>query len=282
VADFPNLIFSDHGEGIPYLVSGIGFDGYSHQKYSTNVFEYTSHCSCYVCSHPQRDITPHVILVGVQENIIGHDDWITYGELTSIVTAMRYRAFDPSAVKESDDNEQWVDRGDLRFKNEERFPVSDMLYVCIFCSEINSVHFLGHHGFYSSSSARSNLLRLHGRLGSSYSAIEALQPGEERHRNPRLLHQYYIEQTTERGSAIKKRFRSRVTGYPRCTQGDTKRSNCSHSQREASFSTIDLDVISKVMNMELNMEITTVALIAYFNITGRSFYNKYCILFKTF
>lgn len=114
-----DLNFSDlgDGDGVPYLYRGGGYyDNSIGVKYESRLFEHMV--------EETAAITPHVIMLGVQENTVGQNGQITLGELVLIITAMRTRAFEPSEEDGWDEEKDWVKRGNLLFKNERRFPVS--------------------------------------------------------------------------------------------------------------------------------------------------------------
>lgn len=128
---------------------------------------------------------PHLILLGVQ-SCNGVDNTISLGELTSIVTAMRCRAYQPAVFDEDailiGDEQQSVNgnpspssEDELAFKGEKRFP------VCYPFSRVNTYAYmyvltsgdtgLGYHGISRRSPACQDYLRMHGRFGALYPSI---------------------------------------------------------------------------------------------------------------
>lgn len=119
---------------------------------------------------------PHLILLGAQ-SCNGKDNSICLGELTTIVTAMRCRAYQPAIFDENailvgdveqsvDGNPMPDDERELVFKNEKRFPVCYIFLMLIpyvyFYKLTNRPAGLGHHGFPCRPPALQVHLRLYG------------------------------------------------------------------------------------------------------------------------
>lgn len=108
-------------------------------QWETYIYEYSE-------SKPDGStVNPHLILLSAQ-SCIGVDNTISLGELTTIVTAMRCRAYQPAVfdedavlvgdVEQSEDgNPKPDDERKLAFKDEKRFPVC---YLSIFNAEIRT------------------------------------------------------------------------------------------------------------------------------------------------
>lgn len=137
---------------------------------------------------------PHLIILGVQ-SCNGIDNTICLGELNTIVTAMRCRAFQSAFFNEEailvGDEQQSINgnpsphsEDELAFKDEKRFPVcypffkaNTYLYMYILTSRHTG---LGHHGFSRRSPACQDYLRMHERLGALHQSIGMPQdyPGD--------------------------------------------------------------------------------------------------------